>query len=258
VQLERRGLRVMDPDRAVRVLDQALAGTEELLTVADVDWARFVPAYTLARSSPLLSDLPDVRQVLAAAESADRAAIAPAARTAIEERLANAPRAEQDRVLLELIRAEAAAVLGLPSTEAIRARRPFRELGFDSLTAIELRNRLTAATGLRLPATLVFDYPTPAVLAGQLRTEICPDEAAGEEPVFAELDQLESVLSGLPADSALRAEVTVRLQTVLSRWMSAQRLSAQRPAEADAVTSRLQSATADEVLSFINKELGMS
>jgi acyl carrier protein len=253
IQLQRRGLRVMDADLAVRALGQALADDENLLTIADVDWARFVPAYTLSRPSPLIADLPEVSQVLAAAETADAAAAAPAARTALEQRLANQPPAEQGRVILELIRAEATAVLGLPATETVRAGRPFRELGFDSLTAVELRNRLTAATGLRLPATLIFDYPTSAVLADHLRAEICPDEAAAQKPVFAEIDQLESVLSGISADSAVRAEVTTRLQTVLSRWISAQDLPT-----AGTVTSRLQSATADEVLSFIDKELGVS
>jgi acyl carrier protein len=239
----------MDSDLAVRALGQALAGREGLLTVADVDWARFAPAYTAARPSPLISGLPEVAQALA--ETADDAAAADAARTALEQRLAALPRAEQGRVILELIRAEAAVVLEFPSAEAVTAHRPFRELGFDSLTAVELRNRLTAATGLRLPSTLIFDYPTSAVLADYLRTEICQDGEAMKEPVLAELDQLESALSGIAADSPLRADVTVRLQTMLSRWMATD------GSAADAVTSRLRSATADEVLSFIDKEFGV-
>jgi NAD(P)-dependent dehydrogenase (short-subunit alcohol dehydrogenase family)/acyl carrier protein len=251
-QLQRRGLRVMDPDLAIRALDQALVGADGLLTVADVDWARFAPAYTLARPSPLIASLPEVRQVLAA-DAAGLDAGAPAARTALERRLANVPPADRGRILLELIRAEAAAVLGLPGTGKVGPQRPFRDLGFDSLTALELRNQLAEATGLRLPATLVFDYPTPAVLADYLRADIFPGEAAGQPPVFAELDQLESVLSGISADSDIRADVTVRLQTVLSRWVSAQ----EAPKTA-AVTGKLRSATADEVLSFIEKEFGVS
>jgi acyl carrier protein len=100
---------------------------------------------------------------------------------------------ERDRMLLNLVRAHVAAVLGHGSPDQIDPERPFSDLGFDSVTAVELRNRLNSATGLKLPVTLVFDYPAPLALAAYLRGEIAPggDAGAGE-------DQLRTFLASVP------------------------------------------------------------
>ncbi|MFC3583145.1 SDR family NAD(P)-dependent oxidoreductase, partial [Streptantibioticus rubrisoli] len=93
-------------------------------------------------------------------------------------RLAGLPSVEQDRELLELVLRSVAGVLGYAGSQSVDSSRAFKELGFDSLTAVELRNDLKTVTGLRLPATLVFDYPTPADLARFLRDELVgADEA---------------------------------------------------------------------------------
>ncbi|MEV4383557.1 SDR family NAD(P)-dependent oxidoreductase, partial [Streptosporangium sp. NPDC049644] len=116
------------------------------------------------------------------------AASAPAAGEGVLLRqLAGLTQADRARFVVDLVRAQAAAVLGHPSLEAVQARREFRELGFDSLTAIELRNRLNSATGLRLPSTAVFDYPTPTVLGEYLLSEVLGTHGDVMLPVAAPL-----------------------------------------------------------------------
>ncbi len=100
----------------------------------------------------------------------------------LAQRLAGVPEHERERLVLELVSREVATVLGAPAGQPIEVRRAFKDLGFDSLTAVELRNRLNAVTGLRLPATLVFDYPTPAVLAAHLLAQIA---GSGSEVALA-------------------------------------------------------------------------
>jgi acyl carrier protein len=168
-QLGLRGLALMDPALAIQALAQAVDTGEAELTIADVDWARFIPPFTLRRPSPLLADLPEAGQALAAATAQGSGA---GSGTALAGELAGLAPAGQEQVLTGLVRAETAAVLGHPSAEAVEAKKAFSDLGIDSLTALELRNRLAAATGLKLPATLVFDYASPAVLAGYLRGEL--------------------------------------------------------------------------------------
>jgi acyl carrier protein len=219
-----------------------------------VDWSRFAPAFTLRRPSPLIESLPAVSQALADAETAaDGEAADSGASDALAQRLAGMSPADQERLLTDLVRAEAATVLGHSSAEAVDTRRAFSELGFDSLTAVELRNRLAAATGLRLPATLLFDYPAPSVLAGHLRTVIVQDEVEASLSVIAELDKLESMLSAISAADAESGTITSRLEAVISKWKENR-----ERVDRSAVAEKLELSTDDEIFDFIGKELGIS
>ncbi|MGW7349554.1 SDR family NAD(P)-dependent oxidoreductase, partial [Streptomyces sp. NPDC054854] len=166
-RMRREGLPPMAPDTAMAVLRQSVSASTDAaaLLVADVDWERFGPAFSIVRPSALFAELLGTRATGADADRSESAG-SPAAR------LAGLGAVELERELLGLVRAQVAAVLGHEGSEAVGAERAFKELGFDSLTAVELRNRIGAATGVTLPATLIFDYPTASALTGFLRDEL--------------------------------------------------------------------------------------
>ncbi|ONK15963.1 Erythronolide synthase, modules 3 and 4 [Streptomyces sp. MP131-18] len=129
--------------------------------------------------------------------------------------LAGLPAAERAEALVDLVRSHVATVLGLAGPGQVDVGRGFLESGFDSLRAVELRNRLGAATGLRLPATLIFDFPTAAALAAHLDAQLVPESAV--PPVLARLDGVEAGLAGLSPDDPVRGLLAARLQSLLTR-----------------------------------------
>jgi acyl transferase domain-containing protein len=243
--LARRGVRMMDPARAVAALAQVVDAAEDQIIVTDTDWSRFAPTFTARRPSPLISGVAEARHALedGPAEAGTRDA-------GLRGRLAGLPGDEQERVLTDLVRVEAASVLGHSGPGAIDPDRAFKELGFDSLTALDLRNRLNAATGLTLPSTLVYDHPSPAILARHLYAEEFGAEQA-PDPLAAELDKLESLLSQATSDNEAREMVGNRLKRMLAKWNGA---AAQE--ESQVVARKIETASDDEIINFIHAELG--
>lgn len=159
---------------------------------------------------------------------------------------------ERRKALLSLVRGNAATVLGHATTGAVAADASFKSLGFDSLTAVELRNRLAAATGLRLHTGLLFDYPEVAVLTDHLLERLAADTmavTAGDTVASPDaLAHLEDALTAAHERDA--GAVTARLEALLARWKK------ERQAHDDAA-DRLRDADAGQLLEFIDNELGL-
>ncbi|WP_436764123.1 SDR family NAD(P)-dependent oxidoreductase [Streptosporangium sp. V21-05] len=250
-RLARSGLPAMPTGYALALLDAALAAPDPVAVTARLDRPDSEGA------SPLLRGLTAhgrPRRTAAPATGTASLAVSLAASpgtslvTSIAEELTDRPEADQLRRLLTLVRSTAATVLGHPSPDAIDPDRGFLDGEFDSLSSIELRNRLDRVTGLRLPTTLVFDHPTPLALAAYLRTRLVP--ARTPEPE-AELDRVEAALTGEDLDPGTRERVLVRLNDLLTRW-GGPRLAPQDD------LGRIGAATNDEIFELIDNELRLS
>jgi polyketide synthase 12 len=199
----RDGIVAMSSHEALELLDTAMIVDEPFVLPAHIDSVALRAKFDGGTLPPMFVDLinaPARRQVgdsLAAAKS----------KSALLQRLEGLPEDEQHAILLDLVRSHIATVLGTSSPEAIDPDRAFQELGFDSLTAVEMRNRLKAATGLALSPTLIFDYPNSAALAGYFHTELLgtarqdtPKAAPGEA-------ELQRVVASIPVRRLRQAGV---------------------------------------------------
>ncbi|MET7575680.1 type I polyketide synthase, partial [Streptomyces sp. NPDC005492] len=231
--LARLGVSAMAPGLAVAALQRAVEDDETMVTVADMDWTTFAPAFTLARPSNLFALLPE-----AAPDTPDEADAA-AAGAEFARNLAALPDEERREELLALVREHTAAVLGHDSARDVDPAQAFRDAGFDSLTAVELRNRLSRRTGLALPATLVFDHPSPYKLVDHLAGEL-----GGGAGTAVGLGELGARLREFAADPAVREDLEAMLRQVLGTFEEA---TAERRDDIDAASD-------EELFSMVDQE----
>ncbi|MFG2007414.1 beta-ketoacyl synthase N-terminal-like domain-containing protein [Spirillospora sp. NPDC048911] len=217
-----------------------LMADEERLRAA-VDQAKAAPSGGAVRHRPVAST--------ADGQDADLAG-----------RLAALAEEERRRLVLDLVRGHSAAVLGYADPAEVRPDATFTELGLASVMAVELRDRLVSATAVMLPAALVFGHPTPQDVADELLRRLASGGAAARRgraagPLLGEVARLESALSAADVDESDVGAVTARLEQLLEMWKRARRTADEEDADA---ADRLKSASAEQVLDFINNDLGVS
>jgi acyl carrier protein len=231
-RLERLGLQPLSTEQGLALFDEARRRDAALLAPVRLDLRAVRSSAGAGTLPPLLRGL--VSTPARPAETADP----------LVDRLAGAAPADQERIVLQVVLAEVAAVLGHSSPAAVDPARAFTELGFDSLAAVELRNRLSRASGARLPSTLVFDHPTSAAVAQLLLAQVTG--GAAEPAVDRELAKLEGLFDTLAAGE--RQRVAGRLRK-LHAGVGA--------GDQQQTTERIEAATtADEVFQLIDAEFG--
>ncbi|MET7400743.1 SDR family NAD(P)-dependent oxidoreductase [Dactylosporangium sp. NPDC005572] len=239
-RLLRGGNAPMAVDDALDLLDRALSGERRQVVTARFDLAAL-------RRQAAVTDVPALfRALVPPAPARPAAAVA-----SLPEQLARLGPDEQQELVLRLVRTHAAAVLGHAEPDGVKPELPFKELGFDSLTAVELRNRMIRAVGQQLPATLIFDHPNPAALATYLRERLAPPPVSPVAAVLDRLAELEAALRALDPAADGREQLEPRLRALAAAW------DRPDPTAGDAGV-RIGAASADEIFDFIDNQLGRS
>ncbi|MFI9825524.1 SDR family NAD(P)-dependent oxidoreductase [Streptomyces sp. NPDC052013] len=247
-RMERSGIGAISRDLGLDLFDQALGAEADLLAPVRLD-----PGVLRhqARSGLLPALLRGL--VRTPARRADNA-------RSLQRQLAGVPEADREQVVLDLVRNQAAAVLGHASAAAVDPERAFKELGFDSLAAVELRNRLSQAAGLRLPATLVFDHPTPVEVARLVLAEVGGTTAGQQRrsPLDEELQRLEAFLIAVAGDAQQVAGAEERLRSLSNRLRTllASTGTDHDDTDGDTVEDDLDFVSDSDMFDLIDKELG--
>ncbi|BBJ46261.1 hypothetical protein SSPO_089790 [Streptomyces antimycoticus] len=228
-RLARDGLAALSPAEGMELFDAALRTAEPMVLPIKLDLGALRAQAATGAVPPLLRGLvPQPRRIRQKAQSAHAHDA-----DALTVRLAGAGSTDRQAILLDLVRQQAAYVLGYASVGRIAPDAAFTDVGFDSLTVIELRDRLLARTGLRLPATFAFDFPTPLTLADHLTTRLGADTT--QDPVLAEVARLEELVAARPPDGAKDTGAAARLRALAAK------LSTDAPGRPEAPTSKRRS-----------------
>ncbi|GAA2357604.1 hypothetical protein GCM10009854_40110 [Saccharopolyspora halophila] len=242
-RMARSGMPPLSTEEGLGLFDSALAVGRPVVLPVRLDLAAI---RARGEVPPLLRNLVRrrTRRAVAGAETVDSVTAQLTGRTA----------AERSEIVLDLVQRQVAEVLGHEDKDAVEPNRQFQEMGFDSLTAVEFRNRLSSAVGVRLPATLVFDYPTPTELGDFLLGELVSDDSAGVASILTELERLENALTGVDIDEEIHKQVAGRLEVIRTRWESLRGDDPQP--EEDGID--LDTASDDEMFAMLDGELGES
>ncbi|EST35139.1 hypothetical protein N566_17840, partial [Streptomycetaceae bacterium MP113-05] len=257
-RIARSGIAPLPPTEALALLDAALRTGHPVLAPVRLTEPRALRAHAAAGDlPPLLARL--ALGATARTRSGERRRAArgdEATAQGLVARLSALPEAEQNAELLEFVGGHVAEVLGQSDATQIEPDRGFQELGFDSLTAMELRNRLQKATGVRLPATLAFDFPDTASVAAHLRSLLDLDSTGRTRALLGELDRLAESLSSLSEHSGTgssdRARITIRLRSLLAGWNEDSSDGPSKDADEDGGERRdLDTATDDDLFHLV-------
>ncbi|MEW2503104.1 SDR family NAD(P)-dependent oxidoreductase [Amycolatopsis sp. NPDC047767] len=242
-RMNRSGFPMLAVDDGLALMDAGLSVSSAAVVAARIEFGVFRAG----------GDVPALMRGLVRVPVKRAAVVAGGGRLA--ERLSGLGEAEQTEVLLEVVCRQAAEVLGHADAGEISGKSEFQSLGFDSLTAVEYRNRLGAVVEMRLPATLLFDYPTPVELVGYLRERLVPEEA-GAGALLAELDRIAVVMGEMVVEPGMVEEVAGRIEVLRSRWGKV--AGDAGGAGGSGSEFDFEGASDDEVFDMLDNELGLS
>ncbi|MFD8085622.1 beta-ketoacyl reductase, partial [Kitasatospora sp. NPDC059722] len=254
-RLARTGITPLTTTEALTHFDTVLGSNPALAVPARFDTAALRALGDPGRMAPVLRGLVPLR--VPPAPAGRPAASAPAGGDNTPpwvRTLSGTAEADRPRTVRELVRARVTEVLGRPANRPVPTDRGLMDLGFDSLTAVDLRNRIGADTGLRLPTTVLFDHPTVDALAAHVHGELADRLPGATAELLTRIAELEAAVNGTgtPLDEEARERVTARLSSVLAR------LSPDPHGTGPATTTaQVEHASDDELFELIDGQLGL-